>query len=999
MKKITLILWMALLALGGSAQISRYIKVTATGAGDGTSWANAAGTANIQTIIDEVEAATNQGTVYFAAGTYLIPAQIQLKNNVQLMGGYAADGSGVRDLLNNQTILDGQFQRRILFTGDQAPHVAFDKVTKVDGFVLQRGSSSYGSAVAMSVGTVLENCIIRNNNGSTFGAAVFVKLHATLSNPTPGWNIGGALINCIIVNNTSSDRAAGIFVNQDTHISIINCVIANNRSTDTSTGVGGVLVQNNIRWSRISNNIIYNNESPVSGRNNFFNPGVNSNQTNNDIKFQAIWSNYLTDFNTMYLATEVLDATPAHGNLTATNFADPLFEMPTTFRGHSNDAELRVQIENSNWRLASNSPLIGLGSTLSGRVDVTYPYNNSRFNNVARAFTTVTTDVMGNTRIINSTVEMGAYEYDPITSSVISSNASHGTVNANQEVSKGSTITQTATPEAGHRFINWTENDTEVSTDQTYSFMALTNRNLVANFASNTVNLTAATNASATALNNCEDCDVTLDEGAVLDVDINKTFNSITVKPGAGISLQSGKNLTPGTLILESTAQGTATLVDKTTTSPQAVTATIEQYMPQGRNWYVGAPVGGAVATTLTAAGLAGSVSYYDEVASSWVNGYTGALTPGRGYVAVSSEGSGTNKLSFSGTLNTGQVQVNLTRQGTVKSGFNLVANPYPSYLNAMEAINANENLESTLWYRTKGSAYYFETVNTASGIGTNNAGTGTVTGIIPPLQAFWVRTTLDNQNLIFANSMRYHAHPQLGEETVTTTPLKAPGTSYELVRLEISNGTNRDETVLYFSQYASNDLDRYDSPKMFNENRSIPEIYTLAGGEKLAINGLASYSYTTVMPLGYYAGQQGQYSIRLTETVNLHKDTRIVLRDKLTGQQQDITDGAAYYFDSSSTVSEDRFEVVFSSVSGITGQYKPDDFNIGLRIHEQSIYIDTNMEINLSATVEIYTTAGQRIQSQALTAKTIIRNLVTGSYILVMTVRDQRIVHKVIIN
>ena len=132
MRRITIFTMTLLIITSLNAQISRYIKVSASGTGDGTSWANAAGTANIQTIIDEVAAATNQGTVYFAAGTYLITAQIQLKNNVQLMGGYAADGSGTRDLLNNQTILDGQFQRRILFTGDQLSHVAVDKITKVD---------------------------------------------------------------------------------------------------------------------------------------------------------------------------------------------------------------------------------------------------------------------------------------------------------------------------------------------------------------------------------------------------------------------------------------------------------------------------------------------------------------------------------------------------------------------------------------------------------------------------------------------------------------------------------------------------------------------------------------------------------------------------------------------------------------------------------------------------------------------------------------------------
>jgi hypothetical protein len=985
MKRFTLLLWMALIALGGSAQISRYIKVTATGTEDGTSWANAAGTANIQTIIDEVAAATNQGTVYFAAGTYLISAQIQLKNNVQLMGGYAADGSGTRDLLNNQTILDGQYNKRILFTGDNTPHLAFTKITKVDGFILQRGSSTYGSAAAISLGTVLQNCIIRNNNGGNdHGAAVFIKRHASISSPNAGWNLGGALINCVIINNTSSDRAAGVFVNQDTHFSVINCVIANNSATSTSNGVGGLLVQNNIRYSRITNNIVYNNISATAGRNDFFNPGVSASTGDNSIKFQAIWSNYFTDFNSTYLATEVLNAVPGHGNLTAANYADPLFETATTFRGHSGADEVKkAEIENSNWRLKSSSPLIGLG-VASNRADIPFPYKSAYFNGgtegVELAYSNISTDIQGNTRVLNTTVEMGAYEYDPITSTVSSSNNSHGTVNANQEVSKGSKITQTATPEAGYRFINWTENDSEVSTATSYTFTATANRTLQANFASNTVSLSAATNASATALNNCEGCDVTLNDGAVLDVDVNKTFNSVIVKPGAGISLQSGKSLTPGTLTLESTVNGTATLVDNTVSSPQSVAGTVQQYMPQGRNWYVGIPVGSGNATILTAEGLATSVSYYNEASSSWVNSYTGALTPGRGYVAVSNAGSGTNNLSFSGTLNTGSVPVTLTRLGSVKAGFNLVANPYPSYLNAMTAVNANANIEPTIWYRTKGSAYQFETVNTTTGVGTNVAGTGTVTGYIPPMQAFWLRTNLDNQAITFTNAMRTHANPN----SVTTTKLKTPAASQTLLRLEVTDGTNRDETVIYFNENASDAYDKYDSPKMFNEVAIVPEIYSIAGNEKLVINGMNNYSYQTVLPLGFNTANSNQFSIRINEMQNFDSDTRIVLHDKITGRQVDLTHGDVYSFSSDAANSEDRFSVMFRSATGTT--QLEDAQATGMYLHatnrQMTLQLNTGIE---NARVTVYTAAGQSIHSQAVynQTTTLNREMNAGVYLV----------------
>ena len=47
----------------------------------------------------------------------------------------------------------------------------------------------------------------------------------------------------------------------------------------------------------------------------------------------------------------------------------------------------------------------------------------------------------------------------------------------------GTSVTVTATPNAGYNFVNWTQNGTEVSTTASYTFNATANRDLVANFA------------------------------------------------------------------------------------------------------------------------------------------------------------------------------------------------------------------------------------------------------------------------------------------------------------------------------------------------------------------------------------------------------------------------------------------------------------------------------------------------------------------------------------
>lgn len=57
-----------------------------------------------------------------------------------------------------------------------------------------------------------------------------------------------------------------------------------------------------------------------------------------------------------------------------------------------------------------------------------------------------------------------------------------GTASGGGEYEQGRSVTLTATPEKGYRFIAWTENDEQISTDENYTFIADHDRTLVAKF-------------------------------------------------------------------------------------------------------------------------------------------------------------------------------------------------------------------------------------------------------------------------------------------------------------------------------------------------------------------------------------------------------------------------------------------------------------------------------------------------------------------------------------
>ncbi|MEI8274315.1 MAG: hypothetical protein WCG08_17010, partial [Paludibacter sp.] len=358
-----------------------------------------------------------------------------------------------------------------------------------------------------------------------------------------------------------------------------------------------------------------------------------------------------------------------------------------------------------------------------------------------------------------------------------------------------------------------------------------------------------------------------------LTIDKTTQVNSITVAPGAKLTLTSGNILTAGTVTLQSDATGTATLVDNTTNSPQAVTATVQQYVTQGRNWYISIPLTSG-ASSLLSRGT--SVVCYDEPSGNWIAPAAGTLNKMRGYVETATTtpltGS-TGTVDFTGVLNTGAQSISLTRTAG-KTGFNLVGNPYPSYLD-WNAVTKT-NLSNTMWYRTKeGSIYKFYTYVANSGAGVGSP--ATVTNKIPPMQAFWVRVNTEGTGSIAVdNNMRSH-------NDVAGNIIKAPKqSSQQLLRLQVSNGINTDETVIYFNANASDTFDSFDAQKRSNDEPSVPEIFTQVGTDKLVINGMNQIKYNTEIPIGFSTEQANNFSISANEISNFEVGTKVILIDNL---------------------------------------------------------------------------------------------------------------------
>ncbi len=490
-----------------------------------------------------------------------------------------------------------------------------------------------------------------------------------------------------------------------------------------------------------------------------------------------------------------------------------------------------------------------------------------------------------------------------------------------------------------------------------------------------------------------------------LVIDQNTTVNSITVAPGGKLTLSTATLTANNGVTLQSDASGTGTLVDNSMINPQSVSGTVKQYLTAGRNWYVSIPVGSAQSSVMN---LGASVVSYDEPTANWILPVNGTLSVGRGYISVATSSPSitgtTGTMDFSGTLNTGNVPVGLTRHaGVTKEGFNLVGNPYPCYLDFSKVDTTAANILSTIWYRTKTSqdAYTFDTYNGMANIATSNGAT-TVTKMIPPMQAFWVRVKAGQTGgtLTFTNAMRAHIDN-------SGNRLKAPAanqSTQQVLRLQVNNTANNtsDETVVYFNPNAQYGYDAYDSPKMMNNSATVPDLYTTTGNENLVINGMNAIPYDTEILLGFAPGSGTSFQLKATELTNFESGTQVLLNDKGTGAVTNLAVGDTYTFDNSVSASG-RFSLVFKAPSVTTGiNGNNADVNITVfRNGNGQITVSCPTELTGKAMMSVYNALGQKLETQQLLSTvTVLNNLVeSGVYFVTVVSNGKTITRKVAIN
>ena len=136
--------------------------------------------------------------------------------------------------------------------------------------------------------------------------------------------------------------------------------------------------------------------------------------------------------------------------------------------------------------------------------------------------------------IVNGSIEILPLPTYTINAGVYPEGA--GTVTGAGEYEEGETATLTATAIGEYYFVNWTEGETEVSTDATYSFVVTEDRNLVANFTASSMNILSIG-------------DYTGAEGEILTIDINLANEDVVSGFQFDIPINEGFTYVEGSIV------------------------------------------------------------------------------------------------------------------------------------------------------------------------------------------------------------------------------------------------------------------------------------------------------------------------------------------------------------------------------------------------------------------------------------------------------------------
>ncbi|NPA35514.1 MAG: hypothetical protein GXO47_01575, partial [Chlorobi bacterium] len=456
---------------------------------------------------------------------------------------------------------------------------------------------------------------------------------------------------------------------------------------------------------------------------------------------------------------------------------------------------------------------------------------------------------------------------------------------------------------------------------------------------------------------------ITPDDGEVIINGISIESGALTVRPGSEFTI-TGDIITTGdtaVLIIENTVDNPASVKFD---GGKSDTVVIKWTYPAGQYWYIGHPVQGIKYSDFYDA-TGGSFNLYKYTGSAWSQisdaNYDFDANPVEGYAFKNTTGSDVT-VSFTGILHNESYSSSI-------NGWNLIANPYASYIDVEDMGFDYGNSLTTVWTTTnrQGSTQY-ATYDIDSDLGSLGG-----TNYIAPGQAIWLRNYSDGTFNI-ATTTQVHAPSSLTQEE---SQLKG-ALVYEpsdVLRLTFDNGNAYDEVVLAFRSYGTvNEITNYDSEKRFGST-SIPNVYALKGDRKTVISVYPETMDNDTVHIGYKYDSSNMLTIKATNIQDFTTLQDVYLYDKKENVEVNLRETPEYTFTAVSGEEVDRFELYFTHVAtGFENSIKNSALSGDIQIYGtgNNAIVKVSSEILASANgdgvIRVYSSVGSLLKEIKLT-------------------------------
>ena len=335
-------------------------------------------------------------------------------------------------------------------------------------------------------------------------------------------------------------------------------------------------------------------------------------------------------------------------------------------------------------------------------------------------------------------------------------------------------------------------------------------------------------------------------------------------------------------------------------------------------------------------------------------------ITAGQGYSMYYGGSTGVNglavasTLSLSGTMRTSDLSISGLSAGdnTNEYGWSLVGNPFTTGINLSGLIRSGVNEAYYIWDVDKLGGAGF-----ASYVGTTSNPSGSLNGVIPPMQGFLVKATSTTPELTIPTSARTLStpNPQLRGATSFTHRM--------YIRVTEPQSGKWDETAVVSDPSATALFEgSFDAYKLNSWSTNMLNLSTLTSqNERLSINTTGDWDAALQVPLQLTTTLNGPMQLT-TNLSEVAAGQAVWLEDLHTGAYHDLRAGA-YAFTHLSNVA-DRFRIHFRALST---SVSPDPLaGVQLYAHDGRVFV---RGWDGPFALEVYDLQGRRVIADAFEA------------------------------